>query len=146
MANRLQPPLSVIPVIQTSISNTLAAELPPEVRANVIAPLLSQINQWSTQIPALLDASGSTTHINAIFSIRKDLFIAPQFTQCALGINSSELPASFREFVAFISKLIDAQKPDKEKPLPKVRLFGIFILFLGFSHQFQDLQTPWSDY
>lgn len=90
--------------------------------ANVIAPLLSSVNLWSTQIPALLDGTGSSSSLNLVFAIRKDLFVAPQFVQSIMGIPLADLPAPFQEFISFIHKLIDAQKTDKDKVPQKVRL------------------------
>jgi len=100
----------------------MATDLPAEVRATVIAPLLAQVNQWSTQIPLVLEGPGCL-YVNLIFAIRKDLFHSPQFRLSTLGISISELPPPFIEFLAFTSRLIESQKPDREKPLPKVSLF-----------------------
>ena len=107
--------------IKASISSTLATDLPSEVHATVIMPLLAQVNQWSTQIPILLEIPGSL-HVNLIFAICKELFSGPQFCHCTLGIAISELPPPFQEFLAFITKLIELQKTEREKPLPKVHI------------------------
>lgn len=120
MANTLTPSYSVISSLKTAIVNALATELPSDVRASMIAPLLLQINQWASQIPILVDSSGPPLYANIIFAIRKDLFISPLFTHCVLGIPMAELPPAFSEFLAFILKLIEAQKSDKDKSPPKV--------------------------
>lgn len=122
MSSNLTPPHSAIVTIRSSIQSTLKNELPAVMLANVIAPLLSSVNLWSTQIPALLDGTGSSSSVNLVFAIRKDLFVAPQFVQSIMGIPLADLPAPFQEFISFIHKLIDAQKTDKDKVPQKVRL------------------------
>ena len=138
MASSFNPPFQAVSTIKTSIANALATDLPSEVRAGMIAPLLTQVNQWANQVSAMVDHTGTPIHANIVFAIRKDLFLAPQFNQCVLGIPLSELPPPFSEFLNFIHKLIDAQKSDKDKTPPKVRLslfslsllidFGLFSL------------------
>ena len=123
MANSLNPSYNAVCSIKSSITNTLSTELAPEVRAGMIAPQLAQVNQWSSQIPLLLESTVSLTPINIIFAIRKDLFLAPFFTQSSLGIASADLPTPFHDFLAFITKLNEAQKSSKDKILPKVRYF-----------------------
>jgi hypothetical protein len=123
MANSLNPSYNAVCSIKSSITNTLSTELAPEVRAGMIAPQLAQVNQWSSQIPLLLESSVSPTPINIIFAIRKDLFLAPFFTQSSLGITSVDLPTPFHDFLAFITKLNEAQKSSKDKIPPKVCYF-----------------------
>jgi hypothetical protein len=96
--------------IRNSIQTSLKTDLPPDVLAGVIAPLVTTVNQWSTQIPVLLEGTGSTASVNIVFAIRSDLFHAPRFTQNVFGLPLNELPAPYQEFVSFIHKLIDAQK------------------------------------
>ncbi len=93
-------------------------ELSADQQASVIAPLLSTVNQWSSQLPILLEG---TSPLNLVFSIRKDLFITLSFSQCVLGISLVDLPAPFQEFITFIQKLIEAQKSDKDKASSKVK-------------------------
>jgi hypothetical protein len=90
----------------------------PSTRAGLIATQLETVNQWSSQIPLLLEGPDATANANAVFAIRKELFAAPLFKNCVLGLNLSDLPPAFQDFVTFISKLILAQKPDK--PVTKV--------------------------
>jgi len=116
----LQPSVETVAVIKESIISTLSTNLAPNIRASAIAPLLSQVNQWSTQIPALLTMAGPNSPVNLVFNLRKELFSPPNFIQSSLGIPASSLPTAFQEFLSFIARLIDAQKPEKEKPLPKV--------------------------
>jgi len=121
MANSLNPSYNAVCSIKSSITTTLSTELAPEVRAEMIAPQLAQVNQWSSQIPLLLESTVSPTPINIIFAIRKDLFLAPFFTQSSLGIAPADLPSPFHDFLAFITKLNEAQKLGKDKIPPKVR-------------------------
>jgi hypothetical protein len=130
MASNFNPSFHAVSTIKTSISNALATDLPPEVRAGMIAPLLAQVNQWVNHIPAMVDQNGVPIHANLVFAIRKDLFVAPLFNQCVLGIPLLDLPPPFAEFVNFIHKIIDAQKSDKEKPPVKVRSLQFSILLL----------------
>jgi len=123
MANNLNPSYNAVCSIKSSITNTLSTELPPEIRAGVIAPQLVQVNQWASQIPLMLESTASPSPINVIFAIRKDLFLAPYFTQSALGILSADLPTPFHDFSAFIQKLNEAQKSTKDKIPPKVRFY-----------------------
>jgi hypothetical protein len=106
--------------IRTTIQNTLKSDLPSEVLVNAIAPLLTTVNLWSNQIPAVLDGSGSATSAGLVFGIRKDLFIAPLFSSSVMGIPLSGLPPPFQEFMSFIQKLIEAQKNERDKSVPRV--------------------------
>lgn len=146
MASSLTPSFQTIQAIRSSIQGALKNELPPDTLANIIAPFLVSVNQWSTQIPALLDASSSATSVNLVFAIRSDLFSAPRFTQNVFNIPLVDLPAPFQEFSAFIHKLIDAQKVDRDKPPPKVRLVRLETHFCirltnSFS-QYQPTKRP----
>ena len=117
----LNPSYATIATIRTSIQNTLKADLPPTILATLIAPNLTAVNQWSSQIPAVLEGSGPSSGANLVFAIRKDLFIAPPFLQSVMGIPLPDLPAPFQEFMNFIHELIDIQKVEREKPTPRVR-------------------------
>jgi hypothetical protein len=119
MSAPLDPSLAVMSTIRTTIQNNLKADLPSDLLANIVAPFLSQVNRWSTQIPVILEGSGPPLAANLVFAIRKDLFGGPQFNHCVLATSASELPAPFQEFQEFISKLIEAQKGDP-KFQPKV--------------------------
>jgi hypothetical protein len=123
MANSLNPSYNAVCSIKSSITSTLCTELPPEIRAGVIAPQLVQVNQWASQIPLMLESSMSPTPVNIVFAIRKDLFLGPIFNQSTLGIPLADLPTPFHDFLAFISKLNEAQKSGKDKTPPKVRYF-----------------------
>jgi len=122
MSSTLQPSVSTISTIRGSIQNTLKTELPPDVVANAIAPYLSSVNQWSGQISAMLEGPGHPSAANLVFAIRKDLFIAPLFSQSVMGTPLIDLPAPFQEFMNFIHKLIEAQKIERERIIAKVRL------------------------
>jgi hypothetical protein len=120
MATVLNPTYQSIVVVKTSIQNALKTGLPGEMLGGAIAPLLSTVNQWATQIPIMLSEVGPNTSVNLIFAIRKELFVAPLFVRNVLGIPLMDLPAPFQEFQSFIHKLIEAQKA--EQATPKVRL------------------------
>jgi len=120
MSTALNPSLATITAIRTSIQGSLKAELPRDVLATAIAPLLTSVNQWSSQISVMLESVNNPACANLIFTIRKDLFPNPPFTQSVFGIPLPDLPAPFQEFSSFIHKLIEAQKADKEKPASKV--------------------------
>ena len=126
MSTALNPAYQSIVIIKSSIQNALKSGLPPDILPGVIAPLLSTINQWSSQIPIMLTETGVATSTNLVFAIRKELFIAPQFTRNVLNTPLEKLPTAFQEFQSFIHKLIDAQKGDQ--PAPKVRLVGSQII------------------
>jgi hypothetical protein len=131
MSSTLNPSYATIATIRNSIQSTLKADLPSDVLANVIAPYLITVNQWSSQIPAMLESSGPLNCANLVFAIRKDLFIAPLYTSSTLGIPLSGLPAPFQEFINFIHKLIEAQKTERDKPIVKVCTVAT-VLFSSF--------------
>jgi hypothetical protein len=106
----LNPSYQTMSSIRSSIQATLKSELPPDVLAGVVAPFLLTVNQWSTQIPVLLEGTGSAASVNLVFAIRSDLFQAPRFTQNIFGLLMGDLPVPFQDFMSFIHKLIDAQK------------------------------------
>ena len=72
------------------------------------------------KINLVLNHPEAPAPVNLVFAIHKDLFIAPQYTQCILGVPATELPSAFLAFLAMILKLIGAQKTEKEKPVVKV--------------------------
>lgn len=119
----LNPSFATVQTLKESILHTLQNHaLPASVRAATIAPQLAIVNQWSDQIPLVLDNSDAPATVNLVFAIRKDLYLGPQFIQCVLGIPSTELPPAFPAFLSMILKLIGAQKTDKDKPvIVKVR-------------------------
>jgi hypothetical protein len=123
MSLTLNPSFATVTTIRASIQNTLKADLPSDVMVNAIAPLLTTVNQWSSQLTAMLEGSGPPSSANLVFAIRKDLFIAPLFSQSVMGTPLVDLPAPFQEFMNFIHRLIEAQKTEREKPAPKVRLY-----------------------
>jgi hypothetical protein len=108
---------------KNTIVTTLKNDLPGEVLANAVAPILSCVNKWANQIPAMLEGTGATNGANLVFAIRKELFVPPQFTNSVFGIALADLPTPFQEFATFIRELQDAQRVDRERPVVKVRLF-----------------------
>lgn len=131
MSSVLNPSFQTMSAIRQSIQNILKTDIAPEVMPSIVAPLLISVNQWASQIPAVLDGTGSAASVNLVFAIRSDLFVPPRFSTNVFNIPLAELPAPFQEFMAFIYKLIEAQKTDKEKSVPKVRLLRDF-LFCAF--------------
>ena len=119
MSTSLTPSLQTMASVKLQIQTTLKTELAGVMLAQIVAPLLSTVNLWSTQIPVMLEGTGSSASANLIFSIRKDLFVSPSYTQNVLNVPSGELPTPFQEFTTFIQQLIDAQKVEKEKTGPK---------------------------
>ncbi len=140
MSTALNPPFQTVSTVRSSILGNLKLELPPAILANTIAPLLSTVNLWSSQIPVMLEGSGTSNSANLVFAIRKDLFQYPLYTQCVLG-PIVDLPPPFHEFIAFILKLIEAQKGDKEKPVPKVRLVRSLFIWL-FHIRYFSIHSP----
>jgi hypothetical protein len=136
MSSTLNPSYQTIAAIRTSIQNTLKTELPPDMQAGAIAPLLISVTQWANQIPAVLEGTGPSSSVNLIFAIRGDLFVAPRFIQNVFNIPTLDLPGPFADFISFIHKLIAAQKSDKDKPIAKVRLvrFALYIIFPVSTH------------
>jgi hypothetical protein len=137
MSTPLSPSPAQITVVRTSIQGYVTGNFPVAMRPGLIAPLLGAVNQWSTQIPVLLESVAS---INQVFDIRGDLFIAPRFSTNVFNIPYGDLPSAFHDFMTFISKLIEAQKANKEKVPPKASLFlcnlfsfaGLLIIFSIF--------------
>ena len=122
----LSPAPAVIAAIKASIISTLATDLPSEIRATAIAPLLAQVNQWASQISVLVESIDS---VNLVFAIRKALFTPPYFNQCTLGGDTLLLPPAFQEFLNFVAKLIETQKPDKDRSSNKVSLSLLLFLY-----------------
>ena len=119
----LDPSLVTVQSIKDNILHTLQNHaLPANARAACIAPQLAVVNQWSDQLPLVLDNPDAPANVNLVFAIRKDLYLGPHFIQNVLGIPSAELPPAFASFLSMIHKLIGAQKTDRDKPLVKVRL------------------------
>ena len=120
----LHPSIQNVQSIKDNISSVMQNHaLPVGMRAALIGPQLAMVNEWSDQTNLVLDHPEAPAPVNLVFAIRKDLFIAPQYTQCFLSVPASELPPAFSAFLAMILKLIGAQKTDKEKPVIKVRFF-----------------------
>ena len=117
MTASLNPSPQTIAAIKSSIQNSLKADLPSDMMALVIAPLVTTVNQWSSQIPALLE---SVPSLNQVFEIRSLLFIAPRFSQNVFNMPFNDLPGPIQDFMHFIHKVIDAQKVHRDKPIAKV--------------------------
>jgi len=100
-------------------------DLPPDLMANAIAPHLTSVVQWASQIPAMLEGSDSPSAANLVFAIRKDLFHAPLFSHSVMGTALVDLPAPFQEFTNFIHRVIDMQRSEREKPFVKVSLLHV---------------------
>lgn len=132
----LEPSLESVYLLRTGIATSLQLRLPDEMRAKAIAPLLAGVNQWATQIPAILDASNNPAAANLVFSIRKELFPPPLYYQSVLGIPTDKLPSEFQDFLTFTLRLIEAQKPDKEKPPPRVSFSSYYRRFATDSNLF----------
>ena len=132
MSATLNPSVPTVTSIRASIQAMLKAEMPADLLATSVAPLLVNVDKWADQIPAVLEGPGAV-NVNLVFSIRKDLFVVPSFTQSTFGPVLAELPAPFKDFINFTYQLIEAQKPnDKDKPVPKVCLSFLsqIIMFL----------------
>lgn len=129
----LHPSISTVQSIKDNIASVMQNHtLAPSMRAALIGPQLAMVNEWSDQTSLVLDHPEAPAPVNLVFAIRKELFIATQYTQCFLSVPASELPPAFPAFLAMILKLIGAQKTDKDKPVVKVR-FICFILALAIS-------------
>ena len=122
MSSSLSPSYMTMSAVKHAIATNLKSKMPGDLVTNAITPLLNTVNEWSTQIPAMLEGGGSSSSANLIFAIRKELFVAPAYTQCVLGTSPNNLPASFGEFLHFIQKGIEAQKSDKDPVATKVNL------------------------
>ena len=86
MSSSLSPSYMTMSAVKHAIATNLKSEMPGDLVTNAIALLLNTVNEWSTQIPAMLEGGGSSSSANLIFAIRKELFVAPAYTQCVLGI------------------------------------------------------------
>jgi hypothetical protein len=122
MSGTLNPTLAVAISIKTSIVTNMQMDVSGAVRAEMIAPLLTVLCKWETQIPLMLEGTGPSASANLVFAIRKELFQPPSFAQSTLGISLADLPAAFQEFVAFIQKVQEVQRADKEKVAVKARI------------------------
>lgn len=132
----LDPPIATVQSLKANITSALqAVALPATMRADAIAPLLASINKWATQIPLMLDTPSSPASANLVFAIRKELFVAPAFTQSVFGLPPTALPPPFQEFLSFILCLIEAQKPPKDKAVARVR-FSQLLYFPSTTHCF----------
>jgi len=124
----LNPSPATVQFVKDSIVSTLQnTALPASARAACIAPQLAIVNQWADQIPLVISNSDAPATVNLVFAIRKELYAAPQFVHCVLGIPATELPPAFSAFLSMIFKLIEAQKNDKEKSVPKVRFRLLYL-------------------
>lgn len=135
MSSVLNPSYATIGIIRTLIQNTLKMDLPPDLMANAIAPYLTSVTQWSSQISTMLEGSDSPSAANLVFAIRKDVFNAPPYSHSVMGTPLVDLPAPFQEFMNFIHRVIEMQKSEKEKPIGKVRTF-FFRDFVYLNHSF----------
>ena len=127
MSSTLNPSPATMAAYKGTIVSTLKNDLPCDVLASAVAPILACVNQWAGQIPAMLEGPSPSPNANLIFAIRKELFQPPLFINNIFGKPLSELPAPFQEFVNFIRELQDAQKVDRECPVVKVSHSQIFL-------------------
>ena len=115
MSTGLNPSVVTVTAMRSAILANLKLDVPSMAIAELIAPLLNQINAWHSQIPLMLEGSGASNSINLIFAIRKDLFTGPYHSQSVLGISLTDLPGAFLDFKTFIMKMIEAQKVERDK-------------------------------
>ena len=132
MSSTLNPTPAMMAAYKGSIVSTLKNDLPVDVLASTVAPILTCVNQWASQIPAMLEGPSPSPNANIIFAIRKELFQPPQYINNIFGKPLSELPAPFQEFANFIRDLQDAQKVERERPVVKVR-FSVFLKARGLT-------------
>lgn len=137
----IAPSFAVIAAVRADIIGALKSGNPPDVIAAQIAPSLFYVNQWASQIPLLLAGSGPGSCLDLVFTIRKDLFVPPAYTQLSFGTLVGDQPESFQVFTAFVRDIISAQKA--EKPVQKVRfLYFNFNFELIFIFSFINVPAP----
>ena len=132
----LSPSFGVMAAIRGDIISALKRNSSPEESAKSISPSLSLVNQWSTQIPLLLSVDNSSSCVDLVFAIRKDLFQGLHHSQTTFGTLVAHLPEPFQLFLNFTRDIIAAQR--NEKTVQKVRFLGFiipFILTSNFSPQ-----------
>lgn len=118
----LSPSFGIAAALRGEIITALKAHTAPETLNAIIAPSLSMINQWATQIPLLLNQSNC---IDLIFALRKDLFTGPSFTQTTFSTSVADSPEAFQVFLGLTRELMTAQRNEKGS---KVR----FLLYFSF--------------
>jgi hypothetical protein len=87
-----------------TIKEFLKSPIPPAALAQSIAPLLNQVNNWSSQAEQICDEGAA----NLVFDYRNTIFKGWADTS-ACGIPSAELPPPFAEFKNLVKNVMDYQ-------------------------------------
>ena len=100
----LVPDVATAKSMLVTIKEFLKSPIPPAVLAQSIAPLLNQVNNWSSQAEQICDEGAA----NLVFDYRNTIFKGWADTS-ACGIPSAELPPPFAEFKNLVKNVMDYQ-------------------------------------
>lgn len=110
----LNPDVATVTGMLVTIKEFLKSPIPPVALAQSIAPLLNQVNHWSTQVDQVIEQSAA----NIIFDYR-NVVLKGWADSPALGLPNVSLPPPFAEFKSLVKAVMDAQAPAKKALLAK---------------------------
>ena len=108
--NQLNPDIATVKGMLATIKEFLKSPIPPVAIAQSVAPLLNQVNHWSTQVEQVIKQSAA----DVVFDYRNVLLKGWADT-LSVGLSNTSLPAPFADFKQLVKAVMDAQAPAKSK-------------------------------
>lgn len=115
--NPLNPDVATVKGMLVTIKEFLKSPIPPIAIAQSVAPLLNQVNHWSTQVDQVIEQSAA----DIVFDYRNILLKGWADTPPA-GLSSATLPAPFADFKQLVKAVMDAQAPAKKSTQSKIQV------------------------
>jgi len=115
--NQLNPDVATVKGMLATIKEFLKSPIPPVTIAQSVAPLLNQVNHWSTQVKQVIEQFAA----DVIFDYRNVLLKSWADT-LSVGLSNTSLPAPFANFKQLIKAVMDAQAPSKKSTQSKTQV------------------------
>ena len=122
--NPLNPDVATVKGMLVTIKEFLKSPIPPVAIAQSVAPLLNQVNHWSTQIDQVIEQSAA----DVVFDYRNVLLKGWADTP-SLGLSNASLPAPFADFKLLVKAVMDAQSPVKKSNQSKTQVRAYFLIW-----------------
>ena len=108
--SQLNPDVATVKGMLATIKEFLKSPIPPVAIAQSVAPLLNQVNHWSTQVDQVIEQSAA----DVVFDYRNVLLKGWVDTP-SVGLSNANLPAPFADFKQLVKAVMDAQAPASKK-------------------------------
>ena len=122
----LNPDVATVKGMLVTIKEFLKSPIPPVAIAQSVAPLLNQVNHWSTQIDQVIEQSAA----DVVFDYR-NILLKGWADAPSVGLSIASLPAPFADVKLLVKAVMDAQSPVKKSIQSKTQVrLDFFLRFL----------------